>query len=74
MLVQIPEEERLYYETHGPAGEGGPEGAECTACRRPIRPPFQPETALRHPELGVLICRHCKKRYHQGEWTRCVGF
>jgi NMD protein affecting ribosome stability and mRNA decay len=69
--VQIPEEEMGYYEAHGLTEEAMSRLTEvvCTSCHRCI----QPQTALRHPELGVTVCRRCRKKYHQGEWTRYLS-
>ena len=57
-----------YYESHMLSEEAASE-VVCTACRRLVNG-LQPGAAVRHPELGVVICRPCKKKYHQGEWTR----
>merc|ERR1712096_79330 len=40
----------------------------CTACYRQINHKI-PGMVLRHPDLGVPVCKQCKKFYH-GEWTR----
>ena len=40
----------------------------CTSCFKSID--LERGVVVRHPELGVPICKNCKKFYHLGEWTR----
>merc|ERR1719233_752309 len=41
----------------------------CTVCFRQVNH-RQGGTVVRHPDLGVPICKECKKFYHTGEWKR----
>jgi hypothetical protein len=68
LCIQIDEDEMRYYEAHR-LTEDEMSGVECTACRGQVNG-LHPGAAIRHPELGVVICRSCKKKYHAGEWTR----
>merc|ERR1712217_961232 len=42
---------------------------KCTACFKQIN--HKDRTAvLRHPTLGVAICRNCRDFYYNGDWTK----
>ena len=43
----------------------------CTVCCKEVG--LEKGAIFRHPALGVLLCKKCKKFYHLGEWTRCDG-
>jgi len=69
-FAQIPEKELKYYKKHVFLDKDLDESTVvCTACFRQVNHKHA-GAVVRHPELGVPICKQCKKFYHMGEWTR----
>ena len=67
---QISEKEMKYYKKHVLIDKELDESTVvCTACFRQVNHKHA-GAVVRHPDLGVPICKQCKKFYHMGEWTR----
>ena len=69
-FAQIQEKEMKYYKKHLLLEKELDESTVvCTACFRQVNHKHA-GAVVRHPALGVPICKQCKKFYHMGEWTR----
>ena len=66
----LPAEELLHHKEHVlDALELERESVVCTSCFRQINHK-QAGAVLRHPVLGVAVCKQCRAFYYAGDWTR----
>ena len=66
----LPAEEILHHKEHVlDALELERESVVCTSCFRQINHK-QAGAVLRHPVLGVAVCKQCRAFYYAGDWTR----
>ncbi len=64
----LSQEELEWYTDLGPKPEAvASRKTECTACHRQITN-LQGSNLLRHPLLGVAVCRYCRLFYGDGDW------
>lgn len=70
----VSEEEKKFYEENGPTVESVEKmNIQCTACWKQVNHLIM-NNIMRHPELGVAVCRSCKYFYdgdeNEQEWEK----
>ena len=66
----LPEAETRFYKKNFLDGKSLEESSiVCTSCFRQINHK-QAGAVMRHPHLGVPICKQCRAFYFEGDWTR----
>jgi len=71
---KVSEEEKNFYSEHGPTPESVEKmNIQCTACWKQVNHHVM-NNIMRHPELGVAVCRTCKYFYdgdgEEEEWEK----
>ena len=66
----LSQEEKSHHEKHLLTDKDLQESCiVCTSCFRQINHK-QVGAVMRHPHLGVTVCKQCRNFYYQGDWTK----
>ena len=67
-FASLPKEELEWYEELGPRSERS-QSVQCTVCHKQITN-LTTFNVVRHPVLGVVLCRQCRLFYNDGNWSK----
>lgn len=69
-FASLPEKQLKWFKKHRKNAEELEDASiVCTGCFSQVNHKLK-GVVVRHPVLGVPICKNCKKFYHSGTWTK----